>query len=80
MSEAQTIIWPGQSDEEYKYWIYPIGSSFKKEPGNYIFAKQTKPNTWSSCYIGQTKNVDELAITRRKRAQRDTVQHTSMLI
>lgn len=59
MSEARTIMWLGQSGEEYKYWIYPIGFSFKKEPGNYIFAKETKPNSWSPRYIGQTKNLDE---------------------
>jgi len=59
MSEESTIMWPGLSGKEYKYWIYPIGSSFKKEPGNYLFGKETRPGYWSSCYIGQTENLDE---------------------
>lgn len=59
MAEAPTILWPGQSGTEYKYWIYPIDFSFKKEPGNYIFAKETSPQKWTPCYIGQTNNLDE---------------------
>ncbi len=52
MAEAPTIMWPGLSAKEYKYWIYPIGVSFKEKPGNYIFAKETKPGSWPSRYIG----------------------------
>lgn len=59
MAEAPTILWPGQSGKEYKYWIYPIGTSFKEEPANYIFAKQTRPGYWSPCYIGQTQNLNQ---------------------
>lgn len=59
MNQTQTINWPGVSGREYLYYIYPIGSSFKKVPGNYIFAKQTNPGYWTPCYIGQTKNLDE---------------------
>ena len=59
MNKAPTIKWNGQSGTEYQYWIYPIGTNFKKEAGNYIFAKQTTQNHWSPCYIGQTENLDE---------------------
>ncbi len=59
MAKAPTIIWPGLSSKEYKYWIYPIGASFKEEPGNYIFAKETKPGSWLPCYIGQTENLSQ---------------------
>jgi hypothetical protein len=59
MAEAPTIMWRGLSGKEYKYWIYPIGTSFKKEPGNYIFAKETRSGYWLPCYIGQTENLDE---------------------
>ena len=58
MTEAPTISWPGKSGREYTYWIYPIGTSFKGEAGNYIYAKQTSPGYWSACYIGQTENLD----------------------
>jgi hypothetical protein len=59
MAEARTINWQGQTGKEYQYWIYPIGNSFKEEPGNYIFAKETKPGYWKPCYIGQTENLDK---------------------
>lgn len=59
MAEAKTIMWPGLSGKEYKYWIYLIGTTFKEEAGNYIFAKEIKQKTWSPCYIGQTKNLNQ---------------------
>lgn len=68
MSETPTIMWPGQSGKEYKYWIYPIGTTFNKEPGNYIFAKETRPGYWSPCYIGQTENLDERLTDHEKEA------------
>ena len=58
MSEKPTILWIGLSGTQYKYWIHPIGASFKEEPGNYIFAKETQPGYWAACYIGQTENLD----------------------
>jgi len=59
MNEYQTILWPGISGREYKYWIYPIGTSFKGEPGNYIFAKQSSPGYWTPCYVGESENLDK---------------------
>ena len=59
MSEAPTIMWPGQSGKQYQYWIYLIGTSFKEEPGNYIFAKETSTGRWTPCYIGQTENLNQ---------------------
>jgi hypothetical protein len=58
MSDTPTIQWPGQSGRSYKYWIYPIGHSLKAEGGNYIFAKETKPNSFTPVYIGQTGDLD----------------------
>lgn len=54
-----TIEWPGESGKAYKYWVYPIGTSLKAEAGNYIFARETKPNTYLAVYIGQTENLSE---------------------
>ncbi len=59
MSETPTINWGGLSGKEYTYGIYPIGTPFKDIPGNYVFAKQTKPGYWSPCYIGQTENLNQ---------------------
>lgn len=68
MAEARTIMWSGQSEKEYKYWIYPIGTSFKEESGNYIFAKETTPGRWTPCYIGQTTNLDQRLDSHEKEA------------
>ena len=57
----------GNQMHKYKYWIYPMGTSFKEEPGNYIFAKQT-PGSWSPCYMGQTKNLNERLENHEKEA------------
>lgn len=58
MSETPTISWTGLSGKKYGYWIYKIGASFKEEPGNYIFAKETQTGYWSPSYIGETVNLD----------------------
>lgn len=59
MSEAQTIKWPGKSGKEYLHHIYPIGSEFKEEAGNYAFAKQNSQGQWVSVYFGQSKNLNQ---------------------
>jgi hypothetical protein len=59
MSDAPTIEWEGQSGTKYTYWIYPLGTTFKAEPGNYIFAKESKPNSFSPIYIGETGDLSE---------------------
>ena len=56
------INWKGRSDRTYGYWIHSIGTTFKDEPGNYIYASQTEPNRWRPIYIGQTESLrDRLA-------------------
>lgn len=59
MTSANTIMWPGSSGKEYKYWIYAIGTDFNDAPGNYIFAKETSPGRWSPIYIGETKSLKD---------------------
>lgn len=57
-----TIMWLGASGKTYKYWITPIDTSYKDEPGNYIFAKESSPGKWTPLYIGETKSLcDRLA-------------------
>lgn len=59
MSETPAITWTGQSGEKYNYGILPIETALKEQPGNYIFAKETTPNHWKACYIGQTENLNK---------------------
>jgi len=53
----ETVLWTGASGQQYKYWVCSIGASFKKEPGNYIFAKKTLDGRWAPIYIGETDNL-----------------------
>jgi hypothetical protein len=59
MVELLYIDWDGKSGKEYRYWIYEIGTTFSKNPGNYIFAKEVKLDEWSPVYIGQTGDISE---------------------
>ena len=58
MTETPTIKWDGNLGEKYTYFIYPLHTSFKEEPGNYIFAQETKPSFYKPLYIGQTSNLN----------------------
>jgi len=68
MTDEPSILWPGASGQNYEYWIFPIDSKLNEKPGNYIFAKETKPGHWSPCYIGQTKNLNQRLDDHEKEA------------
>lgn len=68
MADAPTINWSGKSGKQYQYWIHPVGTTFKEEPGNYIYAKETRPGYWAPCYIGQTKNLNDRLSDHEKEA------------
>jgi len=68
MSEAPAITWFGKSGKKYNYHIHPIGTEFKEESGNYIFAKVTSTGSWSACYIGQTENLNQRLGNHEKEA------------
>ena len=55
----RTMLWHGASGNEYKYWIYAIGSSFVAEPGNYIFAKEGPAGQWTPIYIGESGDLKD---------------------
>jgi hypothetical protein len=59
VATEQTIVWPGKSGTQYKYWICAIGSKMKVEPGNYIFVRETKPSTFAPLYAGETGDLDD---------------------
>ena len=58
-TDTKTINWTGKSGRQYLYYIYPIGSTFKAVPGNYIFAKETSPGRYRPIYIGETEDLSE---------------------
>jgi len=57
---SRTITWEGTSGKTYKYWIYDIGyDNFDAVPANYIFTKETEPQTHRPIYIGETEDISE---------------------
>ena len=62
------IYWEGKSGKKYGYWIYPIGTAFKDEPGNYIYATETSPKEWQPVYIGQTSSLNDRLADHEKEA------------
>ncbi|SRR5216684_5769768 len=57
----RTIEWTGKSGKAYKHWIYNLAaaSSFTRAPGNYVVARETKPDTFAPIYVGQTADLSE---------------------
>jgi len=43
----------------YTYWAYPINTTFKDEPGNYIYAKRNSAGRWQAVYIGETSSLSQ---------------------
>ena len=50
--------WQGASGTYYDYYVHPVGTAFKCEPGNYIFAKAT-PKGWEPVYIGESESLGD---------------------
>ncbi len=51
--------WPGKAGRFYTYQIYKLPHNFKALPGNYIFAKETRPTRWIPIYIGESTDLSE---------------------
>lgn len=63
-SKIGTLILKGASGTEYKFLVYPIGTSFKSIGGVYYISKRTKKSdgvggTHSQVYIGETGDLSE---------------------
>ncbi len=52
-------IWFGESRRLYEYDVFPIGTTFKAVPGNYIFVRETARGIYSPIYIGETEYLFE---------------------
>lgn len=44
---------------QYTYWAYPINTTFKDEPGNFIYARRSPGGKWQAVYIGQTSSLSQ---------------------
>ena len=57
MSDIPTISWLGESGTEYLYHVYPLRTVFPAVAGNYAFAKEMKPGSWTPLRFGQTSDL-----------------------
>jgi hypothetical protein len=51
--------WIGQSGTVYRYEIYPLDTTFRPLPGNYIYAGQSEAGEWVPLYVGQTRDMHQ---------------------
>jgi len=59
MANEPTVSWKGKSGVSHTYWVYPIGTTFSKAPGNYIFTKRDASANHTAIYVGQTGDLNE---------------------
>ena len=57
MPSEGTITWRGKSGAAFRYNIYPIGTSWRDTPGNYIFARRNENGRYTALYIGETGSL-----------------------
>lgn len=57
MPQDEKCTWTGESGKSYDYWVHEIGTSFKPEPGNYVFARLNMARRWEAIYVGQAENL-----------------------
>lgn len=70
---ADQIKWQGESGKQYDYWVYPITTTFKDEPGNYIYAKRNSAGNWQAVYIGQTSSLSQRLASHEK--EQSVIRH-----
>ena len=58
-SRTETVDWKGVSGRAYRYFVYPLGTSLKRVPGNYIYARQDSYGRWVAIYVGETGDLSE---------------------
>jgi excinuclease UvrABC nuclease subunit len=56
------LDWEGASGKKYAFYLHEIGTDYKDEPGNYIFARLSN-NTWVPIYIGETDSLKDRLYT-----------------
>ncbi len=53
------IRWQGRSGKEYSYEIFPLDTTFRPLPGNFIYAGQSEDGSWVPVYIAQTRDMHQ---------------------
>jgi hypothetical protein len=63
---AEQVKWQGASGKQYDYLVYPINTTFKDQPGNYIYARRNAAGSWEAVYIGQTSSLSQRLASHEK--------------
>jgi|KBSMisStaDraftv2_1062788.scaffolds.fasta_scaffold399307_3 hypothetical protein len=50
--------WPGASGTDYLFDMHPVGASFDKQRGVYVFVRRTVAGLWQVLYVGETEDFD----------------------
>jgi hypothetical protein len=53
------MTWLGQSGKEYQYEVFPIDTTFRPLPGNFIYAAYGEDGQWTPVYIAQTRGMHQ---------------------
>lgn len=61
MTTATTpkILWTGKSGKQYEYLIYPLNTTFKDVPGNYIWARRNADGRYRPLYNGEAEKLGQ---------------------
>ena len=59
MAKVETTVELNGKLGRYVYWVYPINTAFKDEPGNYVYAKRNSAGQWQLVYIGQSSSLSQ---------------------
>jgi excinuclease UvrABC nuclease subunit len=70
---AEQVRLQGRSGKPYDYWAYRINTTFRDEPGNYIYAKRKPAGGWQIVYIGQTSSLSQRLASHEK--EESVVRH-----
>ena len=70
---AKPVKVQGESGKQYDYWVYPINTTFKDEPGNYIYAKRNFRESGEAVYIGQTSSLSQRLASHEK--EQSVIRH-----
>ncbi len=58
-ASSALIQWTGQSGKQYPYEVFPITTTFRALPGNFIYARQSEDGQWMPIYIAQTRDLHQ---------------------
>jgi excinuclease UvrABC nuclease subunit len=59
VSNYTSVIWSGQSRQQYEFQLHRIGTGYYDKPGVYIFCKARPDGRWDAIYVGETNSFKD---------------------